>query len=176
MRDVVLVTGPPWVCLLTPRGLSVLRLFLDLRLEVLPMRVHPGEVVGLARVLRVMRANGRPLAACIIPSLVNSPWRGALLHQINLMLSDLLQLPPKVLVSNLGQQLSQVGVGIRAELIVVCLLALVMLGGSRRSSILFDVLVKIDADHLFPLRGLFLLVVNGADPEWGLLLDLLGRH
>jgi hypothetical protein len=47
VRDVVLVTGtgPPKVCLLTPRGLSVLLLFLDLRLEVLPMRVHPGEVV-----------------------------------------------------------------------------------------------------------------------------------
>ena len=92
------------------------------------------------------------------------------------MLTDLLQLPPKVLVSNLSQQLSQVGVGVRAELIVVCLLALVLLGGSRRSCILLDVLVKIDADHLVPLRGLFLLVVNGADPERGLLLDLLSRH
>lgn len=175
MRYVVLVTGPPWVCLLTPRGESVL-LFLDLRLEILPMRVYPGEVVGLAWVLRVMRANCRPFAACIIASLIQSSRRGALLHQINLMLSDLLQLPPKVLVSNLRQQLSQVGVGVRAELIVVCLLALVLLGGSRRSSILFDVLVKIDADHLVPLRGLILLVLNGAYPEWGLLLDLLSWH
>ena len=116
------------------------------------MRVHPGEVVGLAWVLRIMRANCRPFAACIIPSLVHaahSSRRGALLHQINLMLSNLLQLPPKVMISNLCQQLSQVGVGVRAKLIVACLLALVLLGGGR--SMLFDVLVKIDADHLVPL-------------------------
>ena len=90
------------------------------------------------------------------------------------MLSNLLQLPSKVMISNLCQQLSQIGVGVRGKLIVACLLALVLLGG--RSSMLFDVLVKIDADHLVPLRGLFLLVLNGTDPEWGLLLNLLCRY
>ena len=141
------------------------------------MRVHPSEVVGLARVLGVVRANSCPFAACIIPGLVHaahSSRRGALLHQINLMLSNLLQLPSKVMISNLCQQLSQIGVGVRGKLIVACLLALVLLGG--RSSMLFDVLVKIDADHLLPLRRPFLLVLDGAYPEGCLLLDLLGRH
>ena len=119
------------------------------------MRVHPGEVVGLPMTMGVMRTNCRRFAACIIPSLAQSSWRGALLHQINLMLSDLLQLPPKVLISNLSQQLSQIGVAVLPKLVVVSLLGLVLLllllllG---RSSVLFDVLVKIDTDHLVPLR------------------------
>ena len=89
------------------------------------------------------------------------------------MLSNLLQLPSKVMISNLCQQLSQIGVGVRGKLIVACLLALVLLGGS--SCMLFDVLVKVDADHLLPLRRPFLLVLDGTYPERRLLLDLLSR-
>ena len=46
------------------------------------------------------------------------------------------------MISNLCQQLSQIGVGVRGKLIVACLLALVLLGGS--SCMLFDILVKIN--------------------------------
>jgi hypothetical protein len=91
------------------------------------MRVHPSEVVRLAMTMGVMRANGRRFTACIIPSLAQSSWRGALLHQINLMMSDFLQLPPKILISNLSQQLSQVGVAVLPKLVVVPLLGLVLL-------------------------------------------------
>jgi hypothetical protein len=119
----------------------------------------------------MLNIGGSTCGCSLGTSLALSSRRGALLHQKDLMLPDVFQFPPKIVICDLCQQFCQVGVSLRTEIIVVVGSQSIMLSLTA----LFDIFVKIDADNI-RLVVIGAVELNGPDPEWSLIFDLFSGN